>query len=75
MNRALYARAQELGVKVLLETAARKIVMEEGKVAGVLGTDKDGNEIEIACKAAIICTGGAGCNKDLSKKRPDTFTV
>ena len=67
MNKALYSRAQELGVKVLLETPAKKIVMEDGKVAGVLATDKDGNEIEITCKAAIICTGGAGCNPKLIK--------
>lgn len=63
MNKALYARAQELGVKVLLETPAKKIIMENGKVAGVLAEDKDGNEVKITCRAAIICTGGAGCNK------------
>lgn len=63
MNKALYERAQELGVKILLETPAKKIIMEDGKVKGVLATDKDGNEVEITCKAAIICTGGAGCNK------------
>lgn len=63
MNKALYAKAQELGVKVLLETPAKKIIMKDGKVAGVLAADKEGSEIEIACKAAIICTGGAGCNK------------
>ncbi len=63
MNKALYARAQELDVKFLLETPAKKIVMEDGKVAGVLATDKDGKEVSISCKAAIICTGGAGCNK------------
>lgn len=62
MNKALYARAQELGVKVLLETPAKKIIMEDGAVAGVLATDKDGNEVEVKCSAAIICTGGAGCN-------------
>lgn len=64
MNKALYARAQELGVQVLLETPAKKIVMEDGKVAGVLATDKDGNEVEIKCSAAIVCTGGAGCNSE-----------
>ena len=64
MNKALYARAQELGIKFLLETPAKKIIKKDGKVAGVLATDKDGKEIEIACKAAIICTGGAGCNKE-----------
>lgn len=68
MNKALYARAQELGVQVLLETPAKKIIMEDGKVAGVLATDKDGNEVKVNCKAAIICTGGAGCNKDFIKK-------
>lgn len=64
MNKALYARAQELGVQFLLETPAKEIIKEDGKVAGVLATDKDGNEVKISCKAAIICTGGAGCNKE-----------
>lgn len=64
MNKALYARAQELGVQFLLETPAKEIIKENGKVAGVLATDKDGNEVKISCKAAIICTGGAGCNKE-----------
>lgn len=63
MNKAMYEQAQELGIKILFETPARKIIMQDGAVAGVLATDKDGEEVEIACKAAIICTGGAGCNK------------
>lgn len=62
MNKVLYARAQELDVKFLLETPAKKIIMKEGKVTGVLATDKDGNEVEVKCCAAIVCTGGAGCN-------------
>lgn len=65
MNKALYKRAQELGVEFLLETPAKKIIMEDGKVAGVLAVDKDGEEIEITCKAAIVCTGGAGSNKEM----------
>lgn len=68
MNKALYARAQELGVQFLLETPAKQIIMEDGKVAGVLATDKDGNEVKVNCKAAIICTGGAGCNKEFIRK-------
>ena len=31
MNKALYARAQELGVKFLLETPAKKIIKKDGK--------------------------------------------
>lgn len=68
MNKALYARAQELGVKFLLETPGKKILKEDGKVVGVLATDKFGNEVHIACKAAIICTGGAGCNFELIRE-------
>jgi fumarate reductase flavoprotein subunit len=68
MNKALYKKALELGVTFLTETPAKKILMENNKVAGVLAVDKDGEEIEIACKAAIICTGGAGANKELIKK-------
>lgn len=68
MVKALYNKAQELGVKVLCETPVKKIIMEDGKVAGVLATDKNGNEVEVKCKAAIVCTGGAGCNPELIKK-------
>ncbi|WMJ90118.1 FAD-dependent oxidoreductase [Anaerocolumna sp. MB42-C2] len=65
MNKALYERAVELGVQFLLETPAKKIIMKDGKVGGVIGIDKTGQEIEISCQAAIICTGGAGSNKQL----------
>ena len=68
MNKALYARAKELGVAFLLETPAKKIVMEDGKVAGVLASDKNGEEIRIECQAAIICTGGAGSNDELIRE-------
>ncbi|MGB4658836.1 MAG: FAD-dependent oxidoreductase [Mobilitalea sp.] len=68
MNKALYAKALELGVIFLVETPAKKILMENGKVVGVYATDKDGEDVEISCTAAIICTGGAGANKDLIKQ-------
>lgn len=68
MNKALYARAQELGVRFLLETPGKKILKEDGKVTGVLATDKFGNEVKVSCQAAIICTGGAGSNFELIRK-------
>lgn len=68
MVKALYERAKELGVKFLLETPGKKILMEDGKVTGVLAFDKNGEEVKISCKAAIICTGGAGANKELIKE-------
>ena len=68
MNKALYTKALELGVTFFMETPAKKIIIENGKVAGVTAMSKDGEEIMISCKAAIICTGGAGANKELIKQ-------
>jgi fumarate reductase flavoprotein subunit len=68
MNKALYDAALDLGVEFLLETPAKKIIIENGKVAGVLATDKSGEEIKIKCKAVVIATGGAGANPELIKK-------
>lgn len=68
LNKALYAKALELGVTFLMDTPAKKIIMEDNKVAGVLATDKNGEEIEIRCKAAIIATGGAGSNNEMILK-------
>jgi fumarate reductase flavoprotein subunit len=68
MNKVLYDRALELGVQFLLETPAKKIIMEAGKVTGVLAVDNKGEEVKVDCRAAIICTGGAGCNKEMIEK-------
>ena len=68
MNKKLLARAQELGVTVMVRTPAKKILKDaEGKVCGVLATGSDGSEIEISCKAAVIATGGAGDNPQMIK--------
>ena len=68
MNKKLLARAQELGVKVMVNTPGKKILKDdEGKVCGVLAMDKEGKEITIACQAAVIATGGAGDNPQFIK--------
>lgn len=67
MNKALYARALELGVQFLLETPGKRILKKDGRVCGVLAVDKSGEEVQIDCEAVIIATGGAGCNKELIK--------
>ncbi|MFV0362664.1 MAG: FAD-dependent oxidoreductase [Suipraeoptans sp.] len=68
MNKALYERAQELDVEFLMGTPAKKILIEDGKAVGVIATDKDGEEVKISCKAVIVCTGGAGANKEFIKQ-------
>lgn len=68
MNKALFARAQELGVEFLLSTPAERILTEDGRVIGVLATDASGEKVRVACEAAVICTGGAGSNTKLIRE-------
>jgi len=62
MIKCMTERAKELGVEILLETPAKKILVEDGRIVGVLGVDKNGEEIEARGKAVIVATGGFGAN-------------
>lgn len=64
--KALNAKTEELGIPVLLETTAEKILVDDsGKVCGVTGTDKDGQKFTIDCTAVVLATGGFGANSDM----------
>ena len=64
MIRRLTERAEALGVRIYLETPATAVLRDEsGKVCGVTAKSADGTkEYEVACKAALIATGGFGDN-------------
>jgi fumarate reductase flavoprotein subunit len=68
MLRIMTERAEELGVQFLLETPAKKIIREEGRITGVLAVDKDGEEIRIDCNAVVVATGGFGDSPDMIKQ-------
>jgi fumarate reductase flavoprotein subunit len=57
------------GVNILFGTPAKKIITDsKGTVTGVLAENKkEGKEIQIATKSAIIATGGFARNKKLLK--------
>lgn len=56
------------GMEVLLNTPAEKLLMKDGKVAGVIAKDKNGDTITINSKAVIIATGGFADNPEMMKK-------
>ena len=57
------------GMQVLLNTPAEKLIFgKDGKVAGVVAKDKDGNTLNIHAKAVIIATGGFADNPEMMKK-------
>lgn len=62
---ALNNKIKELNIPVLLETTAKKIVVDEsGKVTGVTVSDITG-EYTIDCKSVIVATGGFAANSEM----------
>lgn len=62
MFRALTERAEELGVNIMYNTKATKIIKEDGVVAGVELLTADGEKVTAECNAVIVATGGFGDN-------------
>ncbi len=62
MFRALTERAEELGVQVMYQTKATKIIVEDGNVTGVELVGADGAKQVAECNAVIVATGGFGDN-------------
>ena len=50
---------------ILTETTAKRLIVENGKVAGVEATDAAGNVHIIRTKKVIIATGGFAANKEM----------
>jgi fumarate reductase flavoprotein subunit len=59
---------EELGVRFLKRTSAKKILIDDmGKFTGVIA-DYGGQEIQINAKCLVIATGGFGGNKELIRQ-------
>lgn len=59
------ARAEALGVQILLNTGAGELIVENDRVAGVIAASDSGEQVEIRAKGVVLCTGGFGRNKAL----------
>jgi len=62
MFRALTERAEELGVKIMYNTKAAKILKDDGYVTGVELVTANGEKVIAECNAVIVATGGFGDN-------------
>ncbi len=68
MNKKIFERGQELGVKYYLNTPVQKLLAEGKKVTGLIAKSEDGTEYEVSAKAVIIATGGFGTNPEMVKE-------
>ena len=68
MVKHMVDRALELGVEIHLETPVERVLMEDGKVSGLIAHDKKGEEIRVNARAVVIATGGFGDNPEMMKE-------
>ena len=65
--KVLTDKAKALGVDVRLGVPVTALLKEGGKISGVIA-EEDGEEMEVACKAVVIASGGYANNKEWIKK-------
>ena len=62
----LQSKCEELGVEILLNTTANKILTDaDGAAVGIEATDKDGATVTVNAKAVVLASGGFGANLDM----------
>ena len=61
----LFKKAEKQdNIDILFETEAKSLVMDGGRVAGVVAQDKEGDTIRVTSKAVIIASGGYQDNEE-----------
>lgn len=65
-------QCRQRGISAVCNTKVEEILMEDGRVAGVRATDRNGLPIAYNCRALIVATGGFGANPEmLAQYRPE----
>lgn len=64
----LLAKATDLGAEVLYETSAKSLLVDKGKVTGVVATSADGEVIQINAPVVIFASGGFSNNPEMMRK-------
>lgn len=59
---------KEHGGTILTDTRAKHLIIENGKVCGVIAKKPDGSKITIHAKAVILTAGGFGANTPMVQK-------
>ena len=68
ITRALEKSVTDLAVPIHFRTRAKKLIMDSGRVAGVLAEDEDGKMVEYLGKAVLIADGGFANNEKMMEK-------
>ena len=63
-------RAEELGIEILLNTRAVRLLLEDGKILGVMAEDPAGR-LELTCRTCLIATGNMAVSDEISRFAPE----
>ena len=72
---ALAACAEDAGVDVRTGCAAQRLLLQDGRVTGVVARQADGAELEIHAPAVVLATGGFGANGAMLEELTHVDTV
>jgi fumarate reductase flavoprotein subunit len=64
---ALKSRLEQFGGQYLNGVDAQSLLLENGRVCGVVGTKSEKN-IQLRSRASILCTGGFSANKEMIRQ-------
>jgi fumarate reductase flavoprotein subunit len=59
---------KEHGGTILTDTPVKELLIEDGKVTGIIGKGRNGQKITIHAKAVILASGGFGANTKMLKQ-------
>ncbi|NDL62081.1 FAD-dependent oxidoreductase [Acerihabitans arboris] len=66
---AFFNKFKEMkNVEILMKTAGKTLITDNGAVTGVMAENSQGNPVRIEAKAVVIATGGYANNKEMLKK-------
>lgn len=70
---ALVSKMNETNIEQYLETKAEELVVEDGKVVGVVAKNVDGTTYNIKAESVVLATGGHGARRDLLGESLDNY--
>ncbi len=59
------AAADKLGIRIELECSGKQLIMQDGKVAGILAKRSDGTVVQVNAPVVVVGTGGYANNGDV----------
>lgn len=65
---ALKAFVEKNGGQIITDTAVKNLIIEDGKVTGVVGEGMNGEQVTVHAAAVILASGGFGANTKMLKE-------